>query len=112
MVQGTVISVNNSEYLICIRPSCDCVRLKKKESFCFLKLNKNPTKESKLEYVKAELKNNQYYFTDINKNDFKWVGELKTIFTQRIIQKIATDVSRLGVDDSEWLRRQSKKYFP
>ncbi|MCY4307591.1 MAG: response regulator receiver domain [Rhodobacteraceae bacterium] len=112
LVQGTVISVNNSEYLICIRPSCDCVRLKKKESFCFLKLNKNPTKESKLEYVKAELKNNQYYFTDINKNDFKWVGELKTIFTQRIIQKIATDVSRLGVDDSEWLRRQSKKYFP
>ena len=68
--------------------------------------------DPELEYVKAEFKNNQYYFTDIKKKDYKWVGELKTIFAQRIIQKIATDVSRVGADDSEWLRRQSKKYFP
>lgn len=51
LVQGTVISANNSEYLICIRPRCDCVRLKKKKSFCFLKLNENPTKDSKLEKI-------------------------------------------------------------
>ena len=147
LVQGTVISAKGLEYLICIRPRCDCVRLEKKTSFCFLKLNKNPTEKSKLEkivvkedsnfivleiglwqskwgvsicfepdqelkYVKAELKSKQYYFTDIKKNDYKWVGELKTIFAQRIIQKITTDFSRLGVDDSEWLRRQSKKFLP
>jgi len=45
--QGTIVSYNESDeekYLLCIRPSCDCVRLDSKTDFYFLPLSQNEEK--------------------------------------------------------------------
>ena len=52
--------------------------------------------------AKHEGKN--YYFTSTNRVKFKWVGELKPEHAQRIGNEFAANLSRVGLDESEWLR--------
>jgi hypothetical protein len=40
---------------------------------------------------------------------YKWVGELRTEQVQRIANKFASNLARVGLDESEWLRRYSPK---
>ncbi len=39
----------------------------------------------------------------------KWIAELKTEHAQRIANDFAREVSRVGLTESEWIRRRSKK---
>ena len=48
-----------------------------------------------------------FYTTDKNKC-FKWVSELKKEHVQRIVNNLASEISRVGLDESEWLRRSAK----
>ena len=50
-----------------------------------------------------------FEFTDICGNQYKWRGELKTEYAQRIAQTFVTTLSRPAIDESEWLRRAAKK---
>ena len=50
-----------------------------------------------------------FEFTDICDNQYKWRGELKAEYAQRIAQTFGTTLSRVAVDESEWLRRAVKK---
>lgn len=49
-----------------------------------------------------------FEFTDSNGMRYKWQGELKAEYAQRIAQTFATTLSRVAVDESEWLRRMTK----
>ena len=40
---------------------------------------------------------------------FVWQGELKAEFAQRIAQTFTANLSRVAVDESEWLRRMAGK---
>lgn len=44
-------------------------------------------------------------FTATDNTQFHWVGELKAEFAQRIVHRFASELSRVAVDNSEWLRR-------
>ena len=46
-----------------------------------------------------------FYFTSSGRVRFEWLGELKAEFAQRIAQHFAAGVSRVAVNNSEWLRR-------
>lgn len=46
-----------------------------------------------------------FSFTDTCKSRYEWLGELKAEYAQRIAQTLARDISRVAVDESEWLRR-------
>ena len=50
-----------------------------------------------------------FVFIDADGNEYEWLGELKAEFAQRIAQTFAGTLSRVAVDDSEWLRRSARK---
>lgn len=121
------------KYLICIQQSCDSVRISEKERpFLFLPLvqgikgeavvvgeqdhlivdNKSysiklhrfsPNKNNA--NITAELKENgEYVFEDTDGKKFVWVAELKELFAQHIVSAYASQLSRVGIDNSEWIR--------
>jgi hypothetical protein len=126
-------------YWICIQPLCDSVRIRSKRAFPFLKLTKNDSQfdlvvpESEDSYVKVRicyrphesklieftaddtrsvrgvLENNKFIFTDKGQKKYEWVAELKFEHAQRIVNKYANEQSRVGLDESEWLRRSALK---
>ena len=49
-----------------------------------------------------------FYFTDENNVRFHWLGELKAEFAQRIVQHLATGLSRIPINNTEWLRREEE----
>lgn len=129
---GVVIR-NRIKFLICIQPSCDALRLKNDTKFIFLKAEKNEDEfdvvipcdsnfiKLKIDYKPENLelitfkpqnetilsKNVKGYevFEDIKGNQFKWLGNLKYPFAQRVSNNFAYEISRVGLDESEWLRR-------
>ena len=48
-------------------------------------------------------------FCDSNGSNFKWVGELRAEQAQRLSNRFATELSRVGVNESQWLRRWASK---
>ena len=56
--------------------------------------------------VRAEREESDYIFkTTDEKSRFKWISELKNQHAQRIANDFAASISRVGLDESEWLRR-------
>lgn len=45
-----------------------------------------------------------FVFTSIHEEDFEWVLELKDLHAQRILNSYSANLSRVGLDESEWLR--------
>ena len=52
--------------------------------------------------------NGGFEFTDICDNQYKWRGELKAEYAQRIAQDFGGTLSRVAIDESEWLRRTAR----
>ena len=50
----------------------------------------------------------QFFFTCTEGKRFKWIGELKADFAQRVAQHFASGLSRVATDNSEWLRRRER----
>lgn len=60
--------------------------------------------------VKAVRNNSDIYifqqkYKDITDEHFEWVLDLKDLHAQRIVTEYASQLSRVGLDESEWLRR-------
>lgn len=59
--------------------------------------------------VKAELQDEKYIFqqkyNEESDEQFEWVLDLKDLHAQRIANEYASQLSRIGLDESEWLRR-------
>ena len=49
-----------------------------------------------------------FVFEDASQNQYQWLGELKAEFAQSVAQSIATRMSRVGLNKSEWLRRSER----
>ena len=50
-----------------------------------------------------------FVFMDTSNERYTWQGELKAEHAQRIAQTFTTTLSRVAVDESEWLRRMAGK---
>ena len=59
--------------------------------------------------VAAERDGADFCFSDVDGIRFDWMGELKADFAQRIAHEFASSLSRVAVNDSEWLRRESTR---
>jgi len=139
---GTIIKKipeDENEYLVCIQPRCDCIRIKDpNRSFPFLPFKIIKEKDKKFEmvvegekqYIRLLRINNPYalkmvtfnpdgknlitakkksdkgkfYFQDIEKREYEWIGELKSEHAFRIANEFAANLSRIGLNESEWLR--------
>lgn len=49
----------------------------------------------------------EFVFVDEALTEYTWVADLKPEYAQRIVQELASDFSRVGLTESEWLRRAS-----
>lgn len=49
----------------------------------------------------------KYIFKNIYDEEFEWILDLKDLHSQRIATQYASELSRVGLDESEWLRRAS-----
>jgi hypothetical protein len=58
-----------------------------------------------LQMVRAEVRKSGYYFKTAKGKSYQWVAELKFEHAQRIVNEYAAKLSRVGLDESEWLRR-------
>ena len=118
---------------MCVSPACDCARISTNgKNFIFVPINKeaadgipivldqnvvkgvdihpysinmrrfNSKEENKP--VKAENDNGTYAFTDTEGNKYQWVITLKRLYAQKITEKLSSQMSRVGLNISEWLR--------
>lgn len=137
LTQGVIIKDEQDHYWLCVSPACDCARISTTgKNFIFVPINKETTNgipivldqnmiksvdihpysinmwrfSSKEENkpVKAENDNETYVFTDAEGNKYQWVLTLKRLYAQRITEKLSSQMSRVGVNVSEWLRRMGK----
>lgn len=135
------VLVRNSstdQFLLCMQPVCDSVRLTEQTSFPFLPLDETPSNWDlalaysggyhllKLRFrirdlfmaaftpsadssgvVRAERSGDGQHWVFIANDDqesFEWVGELRDNFAQKFANRFGESVSRVGVNESEWLR--------
>ena len=132
--QGSIVfeKKNIPDYWLCIQPKCDGVRIEKSREFIFLKLKKTeaanfniilPTGEMfEIDYkvynstfkrfkstngkVIGQKEGDDIVFILHNApNKFHWLGELKNDFAQHVSNQFATQLSRVGINHYEWLRR-------
>ncbi|MGA9046178.1 response regulator receiver domain [Sulfuricurvum sp.] len=126
---GVIVEFENNKYL-CLQPRCDSVRLKRKTEFIFVKLTPdenifdvilNDGSKFKLQYG---LKNRQYFSFTPNENnkvmfsdfkniqetkEFKYITTLKKSHAQRIANEFSAYISRIGLNESEYIRRNSPR---
>ncbi len=57
----------------------------------------------------AKSQKKTFYFTSTARVRYRWVGELKTEQAQRLANEFAANLSRVGLDESEWLRLNATK---
>jgi len=127
---GTIVKDSDNHYFVCIQQRCDSVRLDDKRRFLFLPLEekgKNPVmvnNELKLGTSKASYaiktvkfapsegqttiiamrEDDRFLFKSIYGETFEWITELKDLHAQRIADAYTSQLSRVGLDESEWLR--------
>ena len=58
--------------------------------------------------VVADTESEHYWFTDACGTKYEWIGELKAELAQSVAQSLASTLSRIALDKSEWLRRTER----
>ncbi|MDY6865149.1 MAG: response regulator receiver domain [Halobacteriota archaeon] len=61
--------------------------------------------------IRAKDKNDHFVFITAGKENnicFKWVSELRSEYAQRIANNFSAHISRVGLDEFEWLRRNAQ----
>lgn len=137
---GTVVKrTDTDEYLICIQPLCDALRLSIATPFIFASLSidddmfnvvvrdlvsskdirlKLDSKASKIQSVEFEpdpearrvlssSNSGCRAFKSTTQQEFIWICDLRIPIAQRFVHLIASDLSRIGLDEFEWLRRHA-----
>ncbi|MDX6576418.1 MAG: hypothetical protein QOE96_2371 [Blastocatellia bacterium] len=66
----------------------------------------DPSKDG-LQMVRAEMVDDKYQFQTAGGERYQWLAELKFEHAQRIANEYAATISRVGLDESEWLRRSA-----
>ncbi|MBQ0143087.1 MAG: hypothetical protein KBT06_09915 [Prevotellaceae bacterium] len=135
LAQGTVLKDEKNCYWLCVSPACDCARISKNgKNFVFVPINKemadgipividhkiiksvdiHPYSISMRCFrsnednkpVIAELDDSMYIFTDSEEHKYQWILTLKRLYAQRITEKLSSQMSRVGLNVSEWLRNK------
>ena len=134
---GTIVREEaTGEYLLCIQPACDSLRIKDEGRFPFvplaiggssfdyvvrdaeetvyLRLSRKPSEiihhifEADAEALAVVARGEPPSFTTTSSEQFRWVAQLNEGHAQRAAHEIGVEQSRVGLAESDWLRRMSK----
>jgi hypothetical protein len=97
--------VNEGRSFDFITPSGEKLKLNKK-SYDIRTIKFNNSSEG---FIKAVNENDKYYFYPLHFSDeqsekLEWLFDLKDLHAQRIVSNYCATLSRVGLDESEWLR--------
>lgn len=132
LTQGTILKSEENKYYICIQPVCDCARVPLEgRNFIFLPLEDHgeisivldanlckyvdlhPYKMCVIHFMPqsahspvtpAALDDKLFFISGEKK--FEWIMTLKRIYAQNITEMVSSNLSRVGLNISEWLRAQ------
>lgn len=76
------------------------------KDWIFLKFK--PSSESDSIIAERGETDGEFVFSDVGCKKYIWQGELKENYALRIAQAVSTKLSRIAIDESEWLRRASR----
>ena len=129
-----------SEYLLCVQPRCDSVRLYCERAFPFLPMQRvdddkecdliiaekegmvrlrlqdrpfevrmirfGPTKPADGQVLARRAKSGRFFkAASRTQTTYRWIGDLKPEHAQRVANDHAYKLSRVGLTESEWLRK-------
>jgi len=71
-------------------------------------------KPDRARHIEAEETDNGYFFSAIADGEkgpihFQWIADMKDFFAQRVVHQLAERIASVGLDEYEWLRRNSKQ---
>lgn len=125
------------DYLLCMQPACDSVRVKDERAYPFLRLSKGDrfniavkTKDGETiglqisahpyltemlrfkpseadGFVVAKLVNKSFVFTDADGYSYEWLADLNEFTAQWAVTQVGNRLNTPGLDHFEWLRLQS-----
>lgn len=58
--------------------------------------------------VASQISGKEYWFQSTDGKRFRWLAELKFAQAQRVAQSLSSETGRIGLTESEWLRRNAK----
>ena len=61
--------------------------------------------DSSTQVVKARNEKGKFIFSSIYEEEYLWIADLKDTHAQRVANNFAAKISRVGLDESEWLRK-------
>lgn len=126
---GVIIKeMSSNRILLCLQPRCDSVRLTGEVDFIFLTLEKSTSDKFHLiindekyinRYNKGRtsiifkpcsikqfvINDEEYLYEDIEGKKYQYIATLKKLKAQKIIDEYTSHLSRVGLNESEYLRR-------
>lgn len=133
---GTIVARSDGSYWLCIQPACDSLRVKGSRRFPFvpltvstsrvdyviddgdettyLHLSRKPadiehwTFKADPKYRAVVAKGDPPAFVSTGRRRFRWVGQLNEAHAHRAAQEVGAEQSRIGLAESDWLRRMPK----
>lgn len=84
------------------------VRLNIEKKSNVIKLIQFDPAKSGVDRVISFEQSGNYYFEDTSGSKYQWIGELKSEHALRLANEFASELSRVGPAESEWLRLYSK----
>lgn len=100
------ICEENSKFQFIVEDDEGFKRLKiRKDVFDIRTIKFTPHPDFKV--ILAEIVDHKYIFKSNYDEQFKWLAELGDAHAQRVANNYAAQLSRVGLDESEWLRRWS-----
>ena len=98
---------DSSKYThILISSSRELIRLKYKPSSTNIIVVEFLPDSDTINAVKDQ---NRFIFRDIRSKEYEWIAELKPEHAQRAAEQFGSVLSRVGLNESEWLRLKGKK---
>lgn len=97
----------NSASHVVVKPSVPALELiyQPKSYLCFAATFSPDGKAQQIVARKED--SEELYFSDVDGKKYYWVDQLRASHAQRAVEQFASDLSRVGLTESEWLRRLS-----
>ena len=102
------IETGSGKFNIVIKDNDSYVRFKTNKRINSITLIKFPANSQGSDAIVASEDAGSYYFQDTKRVKYKWIGELRGDQALRLSNEFSSELSRVGLNESEWLRRHAK----
>jgi len=103
-----IIQTGNGNFDIVLKDNGSYVRLRTDKKSNSIKILKFPANSEGCDVIIASESAGGYYFESTGHKKYRWIGELRGDQALRLSGDFSSRLSRVGLSESEWLRRYSE----